>query len=334
MAPDCTRRRFLQGSVALASLGLLAGCGQLPARQRPFRKRLIGYLVPDVVPTDSTRAFVEGMAALGYVDGENVEIVYRWAAGQEDRLPSLAAELVRARGDLIVASSAVAGRAAKDTTDSLPIVVIASNDPVAAGLVASLAHPGGNVTGLSLANPALIGKRVQLVKETLPHSSRVAALVYPSGATAQQDWDETNAAGQRLGLQVIRRDVPSPDEFDAAFSAITAASADALLVLPNMFFSRNRQRLIRVATELRVPTMFESRMYANDGGLLSYGADPVDLARRAATYVDKILKGTPPAELPVEQPTKFDFVINQKTAQVLGLTIPQSILQQATEVIQ
>ena len=157
MAPDCTRRRFLQGSVALASLGLLAGRSHLPARQRPFRKRLIGYLVPDVVPTDSSRAFVEGMAALGYFDGENVEIVYRWAARQEDRLPSLAAELIQARVDLIVASSAVAGRAAKDTTDSLPIVVTASNDPVAAGLVASLAHPGGNVTGLSLANPARSG---------------------------------------------------------------------------------------------------------------------------------------------------------------------------------
>jgi putative tryptophan/tyrosine transport system substrate-binding protein len=329
-----SRRRVLQGGLALAGLGLLSGCGTGAPRGQQASLHRIGYLAPDAAPTRSTVAFVQGLRDLGYAEGQNIEIVYRWAEGREERLSELAAELAALPVDVILASSAVAARAAKDATGTIPIVIGASNDPVAAGLVASLARPGGNVTGLSLVNPLLVAKRLELLKEMVPSSGRIAALVYPASATGEQDWKEAQTGARALGLDLARYEVRSGDDLAAAFAAMAAAGAEALLVLPNQFFTRNRERLLSLAAQHRLPAMYEHRQYAEAGGLMSYGADTSDLLRRSATYVDKILKGAKPADLPVEQPTTFDFAINIKTAQALGLTIPRSIRTQATEIIE
>ncbi len=328
------RRKFLQGGLAVAGFGLLSGCGIVPSQPQPTRVHRIGYLGPDASLTLSTNAFVEGLQDLGYADGQNIEIVYRWAEGREERLPELAAELVGLPVDVILAQGVAAARAAKDATGAIPIVIGASNDPVEAGLVASLARPGGNVTGLSLASSTLVAKRVQLLKESVPSSSRIAALVYSPGATSERDWNEAQNSGRALGLHLERYDVRSGDDVPGAFAAMAAANVDALLVLPNQFFGRNRERLLSLVAQHRLPAMHDGRTFIAAGGLMSYGANTVDVHRRAATYVDKILKGAKPADLPIEQPTRFDFAINLKTAQELGLTIPQSVLAQATEVLQ
>ena len=323
------------GSLALTSFGLLGGCGlaSMPWKQTARIPR-IGYLAADSGPSVSTTAFVQGLRDLGYAEGQNVEIVYRWAEGREKRLPELAAALVRLDVNVIVAASAVAAGAAKDATSTIPIVIGASNDPVAAGLVDTLARPGGNVTGLSLVNPMLGTKRLEILRETVPSGQRIAALAYPLSATSERDWAEAQIAAQALGLQVARYDVLREDHFTPTFGAMAAAGTDALVVLPNMFFTRSLGRLVSLLSQYKLPAMLEHRSYAEAGGLMSYGANVADLFRRAATYVDKILKGAKPADLPIEQPTRFDLVVNLKTARALGLTIPPSVLQQATEIIQ
>ncbi len=328
------RRRFLRGGLVLAGLGLLSACRTATPQGQQANLRRIGHLSPDSPPSASTTAFVQGLRDLGYAEGQNIEIVYRWAEGQEERLPELAAELVGLPVEVILAVGAVSARAAKDATGTIPIVIGASNDPVEAGLVASLARPGGNVTGLSLATPLINAKRVQLLKEAVPFSGRIAALGYSASATLERDWNEAQHGARALGLDLTRYDVRSADDFEAAFAAMMAAGADALLILQNRFFSQSRQRLLSLAAQHRLPAMGDNPSFTRDGGLLSYGADPVDLYRRAATYVDKILKGAKPGDLPIEQPTKFDFAINLTTAQALGLSIPRSVLSQATEVIQ
>jgi putative ABC transport system substrate-binding protein len=316
-------------------VALLAGCGTAAPQQPPARPWRIGFLSPDIPPTLSSSAFVQGLRDLGYANGQNIEIVYRFAGEREERLPELAAGLVGLPVDVIVAQGAVAGRAAKEATDSIPIVVGASNDPVESGLVASLARPGGNVTGHSLANPMLVAKRLELLKEAVGHSSRIAVLVYRASATRDRDWAEAENGARALGLRLERYDVGSADDYAAAFAAMAGAGAEALLVLPNRFFASpsNREHLVSLARLHRLPMMTDTPNFARAGGLMSYGADPQDLYRRAATYVDKILKGARPADLPVEQPTRFDFAINLQTARALGLTIPPHVLAQATEVI-
>jgi putative tryptophan/tyrosine transport system substrate-binding protein len=328
-----TRRRWIQGTGAVG-LGLLAGCGRWPGQgQQPAKVPRIGFLAPGA-PQPQHEAFREGLRALGYVEGQNITIEHRSAEGREERLPELAAELVQLRADVILAAGTPAAVAGKQGTNSIPIVFGASNEPVEAGLVASLARPGGNVTGLSLMNSQLSAKRLEILKEAVPAVSRVAVLAWPLQATVERDWNETQVAAQALDLQMQRLDVQRADEFASAFEAAIRKGADALVVLPNSFFARERVSIIELAAMHRLPAMYEQRQFAEAGGLVAYGANLNDLYRRAATYVDKILKGVNPTDLPVEQPTTFDFVINLKTAGALGLTIPHHVLLQATEVIQ
>jgi len=264
-------------------------------------------------------------------------IEYRSAEGKAERLPALAAELVALKVDVIVAGNTRAALAAKQATRALPIVFAAAADPVASGLVTSLARPGGNVTGLSFLAPELVGKCLEQLKQVVPGVSRVAVLWHPGilGERTEQDMlKEVEVAARALGVRVQFIEARGPADFDRAFSDMTRARAGALTVLTSAMFVSERRRLVDLAARNRLPTVFPWREGVDAGGLMSYGPDLADLFRRAATYVDKILKGAKPADLPVEQPTKFELVINLKTAKALGLTIPQSVLGRADEVIQ
>ena len=328
------RRRFLMTSVA----GALAGPLAVEA-QRPGKVYRIGYLT---VPSRETaqgvaNAFQLGLRDLGWIAGRNVVVDYRFAESNVDRLPDLAAELVRLRADVIVAGANAAVIAAKNATPTIPIVMFLAIDPVAAGLVASLAQPGRNVTGLTVtAGQEIYGKQLQLLKDAFPRISRVAILVNqatPSYARALA-LQEIDIATQALGLQRTRMEIRDPAEFDNAFEAMTTAHLDAIFVPADSMFYQHRVRLAGLVAKTRLPAMWGLREYAEAGGLLAYATELNDLARRAATFVDKILKGAKPADLPVEQPTKFELSINLKTARALGLTIPPSVLQRADHVIQ
>jgi putative tryptophan/tyrosine transport system substrate-binding protein len=278
-------------------------------------------------------AFLEGMRALGYVEGQNLVMEYRGAAGQYERFPALAAELVRLKVDVLLVPNTPAALAAKQATSTIPIVMTAIADPVGSGLVASLARPGGNITGVTIMDTDLTQKRLELLKAVLPTVSRVAVLWNPANPAAAPLVRATDVAAQALGVQLHLVEARGPDAFDRAFAAMTRAHAGALLVVPDRIFLDHRSRLAELAATSHLPTMHNNRALVEAGGLLSYGASQPDTWRRAATYVDKILKGAKPADLPVERPMKFDLVINLKTAQALGLTIPPAVLFQATEVI-
>jgi putative ABC transport system substrate-binding protein len=280
-------------------------------------------------------AFRQGLRDLGYVEGQNIAIEYRWAEGRFERLPDLAAELVRLKVDVIVSVVTQATLAAKNATGTIPIVLVAAGDPLGSGLVANLARPGGNVTGPSSMYGDLAGKQLELLKETVPKVSRVAVLWNPANAIWQaQMLRQTEIAARALGLQVQLLEARGPDELEGAFAAITRERASALLVQVDVIFALHARRIADLAAKRRVPAMYGSREHVEAGGLMSYAPNIPDLFRRAATYVDKILKGAKPADLPVEQPTKFELVINLKTAKALSLTIPQSLLQRADEIIQ
>jgi putative ABC transport system substrate-binding protein len=298
----------------------------------------LGLLIPSAVSAVASRleAFRHGLRDLGYIEGQNITLEYRFADGQADRLPALVTELVQLPVDVLVVDGTVALRAAQHATTTLPIVMAVSGDPVGAGLVASLARPGGNITGLSSRAPEVSGKRLELLKEAVPHLSRVATL-WHRDAPVGPYIKETEAAAQALGLQLHAFEVGSPDEFDQAFAAMTSAQADALIVIPGaQFFSHQRvaERVAELAMAHRLPTMFGNREAVEAGGLMSYGPNYDDFYRRAATYVDRILKGTTPADLPVEQPMKFELVLNLKTAKALGITISPMFLFQADAVLQ
>jgi putative ABC transport system substrate-binding protein len=285
-------------------------------------------------------AFREGLRVLGWVEGENLVIEYRWAGIRDDRLPALAAELVRLPVDVIFATPDVAAHAAKNATTTIPIVFRGHPDPVGRELITSLAQPGGNITGLSTMLTELSGKRLELLKEAVPEVTRVAVLWNPASPRHTQPgleqtlaWTETQRAAHALGVQLQLVAAEGPDAFDRAFAAMTRERAEALVVLPHVLFGTHRRRLIALAAERRLPTIFWRGFFAEDGALMAYGPNLRDEYRHAAAYVDKILKGTKPGDLPVEQPTTFELVINLKTAQALGLTIPSSLLFQATEVI-
>jgi len=278
-------------------------------------------------------AFLEGMRALGYVEGQNFVLEYRGAAGQYERFPDFAAELVRLQVDVNVTGVTPAALAAKQATTTIPIVMAGIGDPVGSGLVASLARPGGNVTGLAVLQPEVPRKQLEILKEALPTVSHVAVLWNPANPSAALMMRETDVAAQALGVQVHRVEARGPDAFDSAFAAMTSAHAGALLVVPDPMFRLHGSRLAELAATSRLPTMHNAREYVEAGGLLSYGASRPDVSRRAATYVDKILQGAKPADLPVEPPTKFELVINLKTAQALGLTIPPTLLFQADEIL-
>ncbi len=278
--------------------------------------------------------FIEGLRDLGYVEGQNITIELRSSEGKYERLPDLAAELVRLKVDVIVAPADENVVVAKQATRTIPIVMAGSGDPVGSGLVASLARPGGNVTGLSLNAPELAGKQLQLLKEIVPRVSRVAVLWNPTNRAGQSLLGEAKVAARSLGVQLRILEARGPDEFQGTFAAMARERAGALLVFPDGMFLLQRKRITDFAAKSRLPAMYGRRELVDAGGLMSYAPSLGDNLRRAASYVDKILKGAKPADLPVEQPTKFDLVINLKTAKALGLTIPPALLLRADEVIE
>jgi putative ABC transport system substrate-binding protein len=278
-------------------------------------------------------AFRQGLRELGYVEGQNIAIESRWTEGKDDRLPALAADLVRSKVDVIVAETGAATRAAQQATRTIPIVMSLVNDPVGSGLVGSLARPGGNVTGLTIMSPDLVGKQLELLKEVAPKVSRVALLRHPDNPASAAQLREAQAAAQALGVRLQTLEARSPQEIDGAFAAMTRERAGALLVIPDTLFWNQRRQIAELAVKRRLPSMRMGEAYAEAGGLMSYGPSYLDLERRAATFVDKILKGANPADLPVAQPTKFELVINLKTAKAIGLTIPQPLLQRADQII-
>jgi putative tryptophan/tyrosine transport system substrate-binding protein len=328
------RRTFM----AMLTGGLLAvplAAEAQPAAKGPRIGFLAFNLAASPVPVE---AFRQGLRDLGYVEGRNLVIEYRDAEGKLQRLPALAAELVALNVDVIFAEGGTrSALAAKQATRTLPIVFAAVGDPVASGVVTSLARPGGNVTGLSLLAPELVGKCLEQLTQAVPGVSRVAVLRQPGAVPERTEKDILKAAevaGRALGVRLQFLEARGPADFDRTFSEMTRACAGALTVLPSAMFSSERRRLVALAAKHRLPAVYPWREFVNAGGLMAYGANVADLDRRAATYVDKILKGAKPADLPVEQPTKFELIINLKTAKALGLTIPQSLLQRADQIIQ
>ncbi len=313
----------------------------LVARAQAVKIPRIGCLIFGELESPETRAalsaFRQGLHERGYFDGQNIIFEYRAADGKFERLPGLATELVSLRVDIITAQNTPAGRAAQQATTTIPIVVTAMGDPVQDGLVASLAHPGGNITGTTFLGPELVAKRLALLKELLPKISRVAVVWHPgafSELTMRAMQREIAKAATILGMQLQFVEVRAPDEFEQAFSTITRERAEALFQFPSTLLFVERRRLVGLTAMHRLPAMFNGREFVELGGLISYGANLLELFRQAATYVDKILKGAKPSHLPVEQPTKFELVVNLKTANTLGLIIPPSILARADEMIE
>jgi len=328
------RRRFM-GTIA----GSLLAAPFAAGAQSTSGIARIGYLAVDPSPRQPEReAFLQGLRALGYVDGRNVVIEFRWAEGKPERLPALAAELTALKVDVIVAGGGTLGAlAAKRATTTIPIVFPNVGDPVADGIVESLARPGGNATGLCSLFSQLIGKRLELVKQVAPRTSRVAFLLKPDSVPSASMKDMLSAAdgaARTLGIQLQIVEARAPADFDRAFSDMSRAHADAMIAHSTPAFDVERRRLVGLAAKRRLPAVYSNGAYVEAGGLLSYATDFVDLFRRAATYVDKILKGARPADLPVEQPTKFELIINLKTAKALGLTIPPSLRARADCVIE
>jgi putative ABC transport system substrate-binding protein len=278
------------------------------------------------------KAFRQGLRELGYIDGKNIVIEDRYAEGKLDRLPALTAELLRLNIDLIVTVGPAVTRPVTEATSTIPIVMAFDSDPVGSGFVASLARPGGNITGLSSLSPELSGKRLELLKETVPKLSRVAVLGNPGNMATALNFKEAEVAARAYGLQIQSLEVRGLNDLDSAFSAMTRGRADALLPLGDSVVVFHRERIVNFATKNRLPAMYPNIEWV-DAGLMSYGPDILDNFRRAATYVDKILKGAKPSELPVEQPTKFELIINLKAAKQISLTIPQSVLYRADRVI-
>jgi putative ABC transport system substrate-binding protein len=313
----------------ILTLSLLAT--PLAAAQPAGQVYRIGFLRAGQPPTAWVEAFQHGLRERGYVEGQHVVVEFRVTDGSLAPLSQLAKELVQSKVDVIVASSSPAAVAAKNATTSVPIVFVNVFDPVEIGLVPSLGRPGGNITGLAATSLGLAGKRLELLRELVPQLKYVAVLAHPATPSAPKQLQEAEDAARALGLQVQSVPVHGPEDFEAAFQAIRGA--DGLLQLDVAFFTTQRARLVGLVAESRLPAIYGVKEMVDAGGLMSYGVHYPDLYRRAVTYVDKILKGATPADLPVEQPMKFEFVINLKTAQALGLTIPPALLFQADEVI-
>ncbi|MBI1892795.1 MAG: ABC transporter substrate-binding protein [Candidatus Rokubacteria bacterium] len=318
--------------LATAALAILVAPLSADA-QPPTKVYRIGVLTSTTVSL-SLEAFRRGLGDLGYIEGKNITIEFRSADGKLDRLPELAAELVRLKVDVIVGSSNPAIIALKQATREIPIVMAVVGDPVGAGFIQSLARPGGNITGLSNIAEELSGKRLQLLKEINPRISRVAVFRNPTIPTHAVLWKETEAAATALGIRLIPLDFRGPDEFESLFGVAVRERAEALIVLPEPIGLARRKQIVDLAAKNRLPGMYPFGEYADAGGLIAYGPNSADLWRRGAIFVDKILKGAKPADLPVEQPTKFELVVNLKTAKALGLKIPQSILVRADRVIE
>ena len=324
------KRKF--SCLALGAM-LFVLCSAVQAQQPATKVPRIGYLTPGSESTyaSSIEAFRQGLRELGYVEGKNINIVVRYAEGKLERLPELAEELVRLKVDIIVAQGTPPVQAAKRATTTIPIIFPGVADPVAFGFVGSLARPGGNLTGLTNYSPELSGKRVELLKEALPRISRVAVLRDPR--LPPDSFNETQKASQSFALKLQSLEIRNAADLETAFSAMSKERPDAFITLPQAVPSFHRRQILEFATKNRLPSTHGQKEWVESGGLMSYGPDSLDIHRRAATYVNKILKGAKPADLPVEQPMKFEFVINLKTAKQIGVTIPQSVLYRADRVI-
>ena len=328
------RRRFLWGGLALASLGLLPGCGSPPSGASSSDAPVVGVLtgLSQSAAQSVIDPFGRGLRELGYVEGENIALEYRFADGRDERLPQFAAELVARPVRVIFAPDTPAGLAARAATASIP-VVMAGSDPVALGLAASLARPGGNVTGLSFANVLHAGKNLELLKQAAPATRRVVALWYAPNASGAALLRELQESAPLLDIELRPVGVQGPDGLEAAFRAATGEHADAMFVI-NAGMNSLRVQILEFVAGTGLPAMFVRREYVDGGGLMSYGVDFSDVYRRAAGYIDKILKGANPADMPVEQPTKFELAINLRTARAIRLTVPDDVLKQATHLIQ
>ena len=329
-----SRRAF----VASVTGGLLAAPLAAGAQSavKVYRIGLLSTLPPSASGVERLwEPFWQGLRQLGYIEGENLVVERRYAPeGRPDELRALAADLVRLKVDVILAGGSLTPHAAKSVTTTLPVVVPNHGDPVGSGLVVSLARPGGNITGLSLLSPELVGKQLELFKKAVPRIVRMAVLWNPSSQTHARMLNEAEGPARALTLRLERVPASGLDDYDHAFAAMTRARADALLVLGDPIFWYQRARIVELAAKHRLPGMFGQREFVETGGLMSYGPNLPDNFRRAATYVDKILKGAKPGDLPIEQPTKFELVINSKTATTLGLTIPQSVLVRADQIVE
>jgi putative ABC transport system substrate-binding protein len=324
------RRKFialLGGAIAAWPLGLHA--------QVPAKIARIGYIAGGggTMAERMLAALRQGLSELGYIDGQTVIVEFRSAEGLSERIPGLVSELVDLKVDVLVTGSSPGALAAKKATGTIPIVMV-STDPIGLGLVASLARPGGNVTGLSYFNEAIQAKRLEMLVDFVPGLARVAVLRNPTVAAHANFWTVTETAAAKLGVSLQALDVHEPDDFEAAFVAAVRGKAQALIALDDGLTIAYRPRIVALAASSRLPAIYGLREFPDDGGLISYGPNFADLTRRSATYVDKILKGAKPSELPVEQPTKIDLVINRKTANALGLTLPPTLLARADEVIE
>jgi putative ABC transport system substrate-binding protein len=326
----------MKNKITVLTLGAMLFALCFPAEaQQPKKVPRIGFLVDGTRSTHSTRieAFREGLRELGYVEEKNIAIEYRYSAGMADRLPALVTELVSLKVEVIVTAGTRAVLTAKKATKTIPIVFASAGNPVETGIVDSLAQPGANVTGLSSFTRDLSGKRLELLKEAFPKVSRVAYLKDPSNSSGEVAWSEIQATAAHLEVQLQSAEVRVSNDFDTAFKAIIRDRAQALLTQSGPLANNNKARILDFAVKNRLPAMYADTEFTEAGGLMSYGPSYADMNRRAATYVDKILKGAKPADLPVEQPIKFEFVINLKTAKQIGLTIPPNVLARADKVI-
>ena len=328
------RKKLIAAFVVIA-LAILAPTHPAGAQQAGNMPR-IGFLASGSAQTDAAfvHAFSEGLREHGWVEGQNIAIEYRWALDTLDRLPQLTAELVQLQVAVILATNTPAVVAVKQTGTTIPVVFAAVSEPIEIGAVASLARPGGNFTGLTTSGRELMPKRLELLKEAMPQLTRVGYLANPTYAVHQPQLQEMQAAARSLGMELHPFEVRDGAELERAFAGMAAAHVGAFIVQQDPLFVSHRRKILDLAAESRLPGMYIASFYTNDGGLISYGAHLEDLFRRTATYVDKILKGAKPADLPVERPTKFELVINLKTAKSLGLPIPPSLLLQADRVIE
>jgi putative ABC transport system substrate-binding protein len=323
------RRAFIAGVVGVLSATRLA------AEAQPARVARVGYLVSQAVTPEGLEAFKKGLRELGWVEGTNLALEVRSGDGDPGRLRALAAELVRLPVDILVASAASASVAAKEATTTVPIVSVYTADPVELGLVASLARPGGNITGLSALSLGYVGKMLELLRSVVPNATGVAVLGDAANPTHAIYWRQLDVAARTLRLALVRADVRRPEELDAALARIAAGrEAQGLLVMHQPLTFVHRKRIVKLAGEHRLPAVYGSREAAEDGGLMAFGPSLPAIFRRAATFVDKILKGAKPADLPIEQPTEFELIVNLRAAKALGLTIPPALLARAQVVIE
>ena len=326
------RRAFL---CMLAASNVLAG-GLAAEAQQTGKVWRVGRLSPSLRETDAPllHAFRTGMRSFGWIDGQTFTVEDRFAEGKPERLPQLAADLVRQHVDVILAGSVPGALAAKNATATIPVVMVATGDPIGSGLVVNLARPAGNLTGVTGLGQELNAKRLEVLKGAVPRLSHVAVLANPASAYTGPFLKEREGLARDLGVRLRVMEADDPDRLKAAFATMASERAGALMVLTDIMFITHRRAIVELAARHRLPAVYGEREYVNDGGLMCYGANLEDMYRRAAFYVDRILKGVRPSELPIEQPTKFDLVLNLKTANALGLTIPPSLLQRADQVIE